>query len=136
LNLGQLLPPTWGIQLPFSYSIEEEFITPQYDPEYQDIELKERLNNIEDAAERDRVEDQSITHTKRQSVNLIGVKKNRTTDKTPMPYDIENFTFSYSYNQEDHKSFEIEESIQQNVRVGATYDFAFPQKTFEPFKNN
>lgn len=136
LNLGQLLPPTWGIQLPFSYSIEEEFITPQYDPEYQDIELKERLNNIEDAAERDRVEDQSITHTKRQSVNLIGVKKNRTTDKTPMPYDIENFTFSYSYNQEDHKSFEIEESIQQNVRAGATYDFAFPQKTFEPFKNN
>lgn len=136
LNLGQLLPPTWGIQLPFSYSIEEEFITPQYDPEYQDIELKERLNNIEDAAERDRVEEQSITHTKRQSVNLIGVKKNRTTDKTPMPYDIENFTFSYSYNQEDHKSFEIEESIQQNVRAGATYDFAFPQKTFEPFRNN
>src|SRR5690606_27434803 len=122
----------WGIQLPFSYSIEEEFITPQYDPEYQDIELKERLNNTVDEDEKERIEEQSVTYTKRQSVNLIGVKKNRTTDKAPMPYDIENFTFSYSYNQEDHTSFEIEDAILQNVRTGATYDFAFPQKTYEP----
>src|SRR5690606_7886562 len=74
--------------------------------------------------------------TKRQSINFIGVRKNRTGDKKPMPYDVENLTFSYSYNQTDHKSFEIEESLEQLVRVGATYDYAFPQKTYEPFKKN
>lgn len=135
-NLGQLLPQKWGIQLPFNYAIGEEFITPQYDPEFQDIELQTRLDNTEDSAEKDRIKEQAITHTKRQSINFIGVRKNRIGDKQPMPYDVENLTFSYSYNQTDHKSFEIEESLEQLVRVGATYDYAFPQKTYEPFKKN
>ncbi len=32
LNLGQLLPKKWGINLPFNYGIGEEVITPEYDP--------------------------------------------------------------------------------------------------------
>ena len=53
-----------------------------------------------------------------------------------MPYDIENFTFSYSYNQVDHHDFEIEESLDQNVRVGGTYNYNFIQKPYEPFAKN
>ncbi len=53
-----------------------------------------------------------------------------------MPYDIENFTFSYTYNQEDHSSFEIEESLDQNVRLGGTYNYSFRPKPYEPFKEN
>ena len=136
VNLGQLLPQKWGIQLPFNYGRSEELITPQFDPEFDDIELDARLDNTTDAAERDRIKEQAEDYTKRQSVNFIGVRKDRTSEKPPMPYDISNFTFSYSYNQIDHRDFEIEESLDQNVRLGGTYNYNFIQKPFEPFVKN
>ncbi len=136
VNVGQLLPRNWGIQLPFNYGIGEEQVTPFYDPEFQDIQLESRLDNAADAAERDQIREQSIEYTKRQSINFIGVRKDRTGDKKPQPYDVENITLAYSYNQVDHKSFEIEESLQQNVRLGATYDYSFTPKPVEPFKKN
>ncbi len=136
LNLGQLLPQKWGVQLPFNYIISEELITPKFDEEFQDIELQTRIDNETDSARRDEIQEQSEDYTKRQSINFIGVRKNRTGDAKPRVYDIENFTFSYSYNQIDHRDFEIEESLDQNVRVGGTYDYNFQAKTIEPFKKN
>jgi len=136
VNLGQLLPKTWGIQVPFNYGIGEEIITPKYDPQYDDIELQARMDNAESAEERDAIEQQAINYTKRQSINFIGVRKNKTGEGKSMPYDIENFTFSYSYNQEDHHDFQVENALAQNVRLGGTYDYSFPQKPIEPFKKN
>ena len=135
VNMGQLLPQKWGIKVPVNYSRGEELITPKYDQEFLDVELDTRLDNIQDPEERDRVEEQSQSYTKRESVNVIGLRKERVGDRKPMPYDIENFVFSTSYNQVDHRDFEIEESVDQSVRVGGTYEFNFPEKTVEPLKN-
>src|SRR5690606_32440776 len=44
VNLGQLLPKGWGIQLPMNYSISEELITPEFDPLYQDLRLEDRID--------------------------------------------------------------------------------------------
>ncbi|WP_241507229.1 T9SS outer membrane translocon Sov/SprA [Aquimarina sediminis] len=134
LNLGQLLPKKWGVQIPFNYSRGEELITPQFDPEFQDIELQDRLDKITDPQEKERVERQSTDYTKRQSFNVIGLRKERTGESKPMPYDVENFAFSATYNQTDHRDFEIEKSLDQNVRLGGTYDFSFQPKEIEPFK--
>ncbi len=136
VNLGQLLPKKWGINLPFNYAIGEEVITPLYDPEFKDIELETSLANAEDAAERAQIEGQSIDYTRRKSINFIGVRKDRTGDSKPQFYDVENFTLSYSYNQTDHKDFEIEQSRDQNLRAGAVYNYAFQSKPYEPFKKN
>ena len=136
LNLGQLLPKTWGVQLPFNYGISEELITPKYDEEFQDIELDTRLDAQADSASRDEIQEQSEDYTRRQSINFIGVRKDRTGDAKPKVYDVENFTFSYSYNQIDHRDFEIEESLDQNVRLGGTYNYNFQSKPIEPFKKN
>lgn len=135
-NLGQLLPLNWGIQLPFNYGRSEELITPKYDAEFQDIELQTRLDSQQDSNRKAEIQRQSEDYTRRQSVNFIGVRKDRTGDAKPRVYDIENFTMSYSYNQIDHRSFEIEESKDQNVRVGATYNYNFNSKPIEPFKKN
>ncbi|WP_445012733.1 T9SS outer membrane translocon Sov/SprA [Aquimarina penaris] len=134
VNLGQLLPKKWGIQIPFNYSRGEELITPQFDPEFQDIELQDRLDSETDPQEKERIERQSTDYTKRQSFNVIGLRKDRTGEAKPMPYDVENFTFSGTYNQTNHRDFEIENSLDQNVRAGATYDFSFQPKEIEPFK--
>ena len=136
VNLGQLLPKDWGVQLPFNYGVGEELITPKYDPEYDDIELQERLDGATDATQRGVIENQAINYTKRQSINFIGVRKNKAQESKPMPYDIENFTFSYTYNEEDHHDFEVEAALDQNVRLGGTYDFSFNSKPIEPFKKN
>ncbi|WP_438968563.1 cell surface protein SprA [Nonlabens sp.] len=136
VSLGKLLPPKWGVSLPFSYSYGEETITPQFDPQFEDIELETRLDNAADDAERDDILQQSEDFTRRQSVNLIGVRKERTGDAKPMPYDIENFTFSGSYNQTDQRNFEVEAFQEQSVNVGGTYNYAFPKKEIEPFKNS
>ncbi|VAW21568.1 FIG00648977: hypothetical protein, partial [hydrothermal vent metagenome] len=44
VNLGQLLPKTWGIKLPLNYSISEQFKDPKYDPQYQDVLFEEAKN--------------------------------------------------------------------------------------------
>ncbi|MHA7055993.1 T9SS outer membrane translocon Sov/SprA [Aquimarina sp. M1] len=134
VNLGQLLPKKWGIQVPFNYSRGEEQITPQYDPEFLDLELEDRLDRQTDANEKERIRKQSINYTKRQSFNVIGLRKDRTGETKPMPYDVENFAFSGTYNQTDHHDFEIENSLEQSIRLGGTYDFSFQPKEVEPFK--
>ena len=59
-NLGQMLPKKWGIQLPFNYGRSEKLITPQFDPEYQDVELQTRLDNEGNSQRRDEILVQSV----------------------------------------------------------------------------
>ena len=134
INIGQLLPKKWGIKIPFNYGIGEETITPKYDPLYQDLELETIIDEDPDNEDfyRNRAED----FTKRKSINFIGVRKERTGDAKPRFYDVENFTASYSYNQVDHRDFEVENYLEQNVRAGLTYGHGFQAKPFEPFKSS
>ncbi|ULC60957.1 cell surface protein SprA [Flaviramulus sp. BrNp1-15] len=136
VNVGQLLPKKWGIQVPFNYGQSEELITPKYDQFYKDLTLDSRLDAANDNAEREKIKQQSEDYTKRQSINFIGVRKTRTTDKTPRFYDVENVTLNYSYNKVQHRDFEIENSVNKTLRVGANYAHNFNQVTVEPFKKN
>ena len=136
MNLGQLLPNNWGLQIPFNYGQGETLITPEYDQQYQDLKLDNRLDAAETSEERERILNQSVDYTKRQSINFIGVKKQRTGDSKPKVYDVENLTVNYSFNEINHRDFEIESSLDQNVRFGANYSFSFEPLNFEPFKNN
>jgi len=136
INVGQLLPKKWGIQIPFNYGQSEELITPKYDQFYEDLTLQSRLEAANTSDEKEIIRQQSEDYTKRQSINFIGVKKTRTTDATPRFYDVENLTLNYSYNEVEHRDFEIENSENKTVRVGANYAFNFNPVTIEPFKKN
>lgn len=134
VSLGKLLPKKWGINLPFNYSVGEEFITPEYDPLNQDIRLNELLDNTDDATERSNITNRAIDYTKRESINFIGVKKERGEKQKAHFYDPENVTLSYSYNEVNRHNFEIESFIDQQVSTTADYTFAFKSKPIEPFK--
>ena len=136
LELGQLLPKKWGLRIPFNYGQSEELITPEYDQLYRDITLESRLDATDSEAERDVIREQSEDYTKRKSINFIGVRKDRTGDAKPKPYDVENLTLNYSYNEVTHRDFEIENSLDQNVRAGVNYAYNFEPKSIEPFKKN
>jgi cell surface protein SprA len=134
INLGKFLPKKWGINVPFNYSIGEEIIKPEYDPFYEDIKLKQVLDDAATDAERKSRLNQAIDYTKRKSINLIGVRKERPAEKKPMPYDVENFTFSQYYNEVQRHDFEIVKNLDQQSRTTVDYAFAFQPKPIEPFQ--
>ena len=131
INLGSILTPKkWGIQLPMSYSIGEQFIDPKFDPQYQDVELS-------DAEAQNPNSEFSRDYTKRTSISFNNVKKNRnpTSTKKPQFYDVENVSVSYAHNKELHRDYNIQKYINENVNASAAYNFSFQSKSLTPFKN-
>ena len=134
LNLGKLLPKKWRINLPLNYGVGEQTITPKFDPFYQDIELKQLLKFTSDPTERSNIENRAIDYTKRTSINLIGVKKEKNPEKKPHFYDVENITLSYSLNETQHHDYEIENLVDQQNRSTVDYAYSFKPLSVEPFK--
>ncbi|APQ17840.1 cell surface protein SprA [Maribacter hydrothermalis] len=133
VNVGQLLPKKWGIQLPFNYGISEQVITPEFDPVYDDLKLEDRIAAETTQEGKDDVLEQAEDYTKRTSINLIGVRKDRGEDADANFYDIENFTFNYSYNETDHRDFEIAQLRDQSVNTGFVYNHSFEPLEVAPF---
>ena len=136
INAGKLFPKKWNVQLPVGLNRSSTVATPEYDPQYEDIKLKDRIAAAQTQAQKDLIKEQSEDYTLRRGVSFIGVKKNLGEGQKAKVYSIENFTLNYAYNQMDHHDFEIERQREQNVRTGALYAHAFEQKKWEPFKGN
>jgi cell surface protein SprA len=128
VNLGQLLPKKTGVKIPFNYSIAEEFKDPKWDPQYQDV-------LFEDAKDINPNSKNSRDYTKRRSINLINVRKERTNpEKKQHLYDVENVSVSYAYNDTYHRDYNVERFVDQNVRASANYNYTFKPKSIEPLK--
>ncbi|MGI9547827.1 MAG: cell surface protein SprA [Flavobacteriaceae bacterium] len=136
VEVGQLLPKKWNIQIPFNYGIGEQLITPEFDPVYDDLKLDDRISAADTAAEAEAIKEQAEDYTKRTSINFIGVRKNRNEEAKENFYDVENFTFNYSYNETDHRDFEVAELRDQSVQTGFVYNYNFKPASVEPFANN
>ena len=130
VNLGQLLPKNWGLKIPFNYSISQEFKDPKYDPQYQDVLFKDAVGVNPNS-------NKSRDITRRRSISFINVRKDYAPNSTKKQhfYNVENLAVSYAYNETNHRDFNVEKYVDENVRASANYSFSFPQKTLEPFKN-
>lgn len=134
INLGQLLPKKWGVQLPLNLNLGETFITPEYDPFYQDILLQDRLDASERKSQSDSINNQAIDYTQRKSISLIGMRKNKTGNSPTRFFSPENFDFSYAYNELNHRDYEIQNQTDKNLQLGANYGHAFTPKEINPFR--
>ncbi|SOS76000.1 cell surface protein SprA [Tenacibaculum piscium] len=131
IQVGKMMPPKWNMQVPMSYSYGEEFRDPKYDPQFQDIELKEALDKNPNSKN-------SQDYTRRKSISFINVKKNKNPKSTQKPkfYDVENLSVSYAHNEELHRDYNIEKFENKNVMAGASYQFNFQPFSIEPFKKS
>jgi len=131
VNVGQLLPREWGVQLPFNYSISEEIRDPKYDPQYQDV-------LYDDAKSEDQNSKEAQDYTKRKSISLINVRKdfNPTSGKERRFYNVENLSVSYAYNEIYHRDYNVQKYVDQNVRASAGYNFSFKPWELTPFQNS
>jgi len=133
VNAGQLLPKKWNLQIPFNYGISETLITPEFDPVYDDLKLDDRISAAATPEDAETIQEQAEDYTKRTSFNLIGVRKNRGEEAEENFFDIENFTFNYSYNETSHRDFEIADLKDQNVNTGFVYNHNFKPAPVAPF---
>ena len=130
VNVGQLLPKDWGVRLPFNYSISEEKSEPKYDPKYQDV-LYNQVKGIDENSE------YAEDYTKRTSISLINVRKDfiPSEGKQRRFYNVENLSVSYAFNEVQHRDYNVQKFVDQNVRASAGYNFNFKPWQLEPFKN-
>ena len=133
VNMGKLLPKKWGIQLPVNFGLGETTITPEYDPFYQDILLKDRLDTSTRNSQKDSIESQAIDYTKRKSISLIGVRKLSSGKSKNKIYSPENFDFSYAYNEIQHHDYEIENQKNADLLLSANYGYSFNSLEVKPF---
>ena len=75
VNLGQLLPKKWGVNIPFNFGTGEEIITPEFDQQFKDIKLQNRLDAASSKEEEEAILKQSQDYTKRKKYKLHWSKK-------------------------------------------------------------
>jgi cell surface protein SprA len=135
INLDKLLPQKWGWKIPLYVYHEEKKISPQFNPLDPDVPLEDALRSKPTTEERNKLDRAAADNTVRKGFNLTNVKKVRTDAKKKQKvYDIENFTFSYSYAGTTRTSPTIEEYRQENYKGGITYTYTWQPKSIEPFK--
>ncbi|NPA43705.1 MAG: cell surface protein SprA [Chlorobi bacterium] len=141
LNVGKFLPPKWNLTIPVNYTVTKQFIRPEYDPVHRDILLDDRLAAAQTPQERDSILNVARDIQSYKSIALVGVKKNypnRTSGTGANQevkkhfYDIENFTFDFTYTQADHTNYEVEMNRMQTVQTGFVYSYNIPSKPFQP----
>lgn len=133
LELGKLLPKKAALSIPFYASYNEAVSTPEYDPYDLDITLKQKLKQAP-KSKRDSIRKNAVDFTSTKTVSFTNVHKNRTNNKKPKPWDIENIDLSYSYTKTEAHNPLIEYNDVTKQRAGLGYNFTPQPKYFQPFK--
>ena len=133
LELGKFLPEKWGIKVPFYAQHSVTTFTPEFDPYDFDIPLKEKLE-IVPASQRDSIKEQAQEFNSISTVNFSNVRKEKTNDSKPMPWDISNFSASYNHTKTVNRNSLIENDQTDNYRGGIDYSFSWRPKYIQPFK--
>ena len=131
VNAGQILPPKWGIQIPISYTFSKEITKPKYDGYYSDLTLDEVISVSQN---KDSVRNQSSVISKSKSFSVLGLSKRKINQSKKKFYDIENFNFSYAYNETDYVDFETDFNNKKMVRANGTYSYNFNSEPIFIFK--
>jgi cell surface protein SprA len=135
INLDKFLPEQWGVRLPLYAQYSRATRTPEFDPYDLDIKLRDKVNAAEDSRERREILEQAQESTTIKSVNLTNVRKERTKQTgTPMPWDISNFSVSYSYTETDYRDPIIESNEELNHTGSLDYTYSRRGAYIEPFK--
>ncbi len=134
LELGKFFPQKTGISLPLYFGYSETFSNPQYNPLDPDVPFEEALNSIDDNARRAQLKRIAQDYTKRQSINMTNIRKNRTGGAgKPKVYDIENFNISLGYNQIYRRNINLEYDNQKDYLAALGYNYSTQAKYITPF---
>jgi len=136
LDLGKFFPEKSGVRIPLHFDYSMVRNTPKYDPLNPDLYLKDVVNSFDTKSEKDSLRQMTESYTQRKNFNLMNVRKERTSDKKPRIYDIENFNISYSYSEIYHRDVDIEYDLKKRYSGGIGYTYAALPKNVVPFSRS
>lgn len=134
IELGKFLPTKSGISIPFFFSYGNTLIRPFYNPLNPDTRLQKEIDETIDPERRERISKAADDFTSRRSYNFTNVRKTKIGNSKSHLYDIENFSFTYTFNEMYRRNQEIEYYILQNYGMMLNYNYSFQNKPWEPFK--
>ncbi|MEZ4964726.1 MAG: cell surface protein SprA [Saprospiraceae bacterium] len=135
LELGKLLPEKTGIKIPFYAQYSNTTRNPEYDPYDLDIKLKDKLRDETDPVKRDSIRTVAQDVTIVKGFNFTNVRKERRGNKKPWPWNIENFSLTYAFNQQKKRNPFIINDQQNQYKGAIDYQYATGLKPIEPFRN-
>lgn len=136
LELGKFLPEKSGLRIPFYAQYSNTTKNPEYDPYDLDIKLKDKINNEADPVKRNEIRSMAQDVTTVRGFNFTNVRKERTgaPRKIPLPWNIENFSLTYAFNQQRKRDPFIINDQQNQYKGGLDYQYATGLKPIQPFK--
>ncbi|TNE58707.1 MAG: cell surface protein SprA [Bacteroidetes bacterium] len=136
LELGRFFPEKFGLRIPFYAQYSNTTKNPEYDPYDLDIKLKDKLNDEADPTKRDSIRTVAQDVVVNKGYNFTNVRKDRVggARKIPLPWNIENFSLTYAFNQEKRRNpFIINDEINR-YKGAIDYQYATGLKPLQPFK--
>lgn len=134
LDLGKFIPKSAAISLPFTAQYSNNTSTPEFDPNDLDVKLQDKINQVSSKTEKDSIKNKSVDFSEVRGFAFNNVRKNRTGNAKPKPWNIENLGLSYAHSN----SFKRNPVILQdnlNINKGALdYNYSLPSKYVQPFK--
>jgi cell surface protein SprA len=134
LELGKLLPKSAALSIPFYASITNTISMPEYDPFDMDLTLKQKLNAAQTKAEKDSIRNNAMDFASMKTISFTNVHKNRTSNKKPKLWDIENVDLSYTYTRTEAHNPLIEYNNVTRQQGSLGYNFMPQTKFISPFK--
>ncbi|MDQ2721032.1 MAG: cell surface protein SprA [Bacteroidota bacterium] len=134
LELGRLLPKKAALSIPFYASISNSISTPEWDPFDMDITLKQKLKQAPTKSQHDSIRNNAIDFASIKTVSFTNVHKNRTGNKKPQLWDVENLDVSYTYTSAKAHNPLIEYNNVTKQQGSLAYNFAPRPKFYEPLK--
>lgn len=137
LELGKFFPQNFGLRLPFYAQYSNITKNPEYDPYDLDIKLKEKLREEADPTVRDSIRTTSQDVAVVRGYNFTNVRKERvgTPRKVRLPWNIENFSLTYAFNQERRRNPFIINDETNRYKAALDYQYATGLKPIQPFKS-
>lgn len=133
LFLGKFLPEKSGIDLPMYVNYGTIVKNPQYDPLNDDVFFKDALSNEDSKAARNEIRKRAQDYTRTKSINFTNVKKNKVGGGKSHIYDIENFNFTYGFDEQYHRDINIEYDFLKTWHGAVGYNFNTNAKGISPF---
>ena len=131
-DLGRFVPEKVKLQAPIYYFYSNDKTTPKYNPLDQDVRLKEAVDICETKAQKDSIMNYAVTRHIDKSFSINGLKFG-IKSKNPMPWDPDNFSFSYVSNKRHLSDPENEYDNTNYYNGSMVYSWSPYVKPFKPF---
>ena len=135
LQLGKLFPQKWALSVPFYYQYAKSTSTPEFDPLELDLTKDELLENTNlSENERTDIVERQKDITEITTFNFTNVRKERTSQGKPKPWDISNLSTSYSFSRIRHSDEIIKDETTIDQRGDLSYNYNAQSKPLQPFQ--